>query len=82
MVSRRIFVSCALVVLALTQVGCCCHRRHVFRVQNSACCCAPAPRTACCEPVHSYKRFGGGFESMAEPPMTVMPQAVIQPQGR
>ena len=86
MVSRRIFVFSSVFVLVLSQIGCCGHRRNVFRVQNSPCCCAPAPRTACCEPTTSYKRFGA-VEPIAEPPMSmmpqaVMPQAVIQPQAR
>ncbi len=78
MVSRRMFVSIALLSLTFLQTGCCCHRHRVFRVQNS-CCCTPAPRTACCETTSGYRRIGGGLEPIAEPPMS-MPPAMIQPR--
>jgi hypothetical protein len=80
MVSRRILVPVTLVVLTLLQTGCCCQRRNVFRVQNSPC-CAPTPKAACCDAT-SYKRFGYGAGPIVEPPMSVMPQAVLQPQAR
>jgi hypothetical protein len=76
MVSRRLCAHIALFVLGISQIGCCCHRHNIFRVQNSPCCCAPAAK-ACCEPAVSYKRFGGGISPIVEPPMAVMPQAVV-----
>jgi hypothetical protein len=81
MVSRRILVSVGLSLFALLQIGCCCcHRHHVFRVQNAPC-CTPAPKCGCGEQVTAYKGYGGGIEPMPASPMT-MPPAIMQQQPR
>jgi hypothetical protein len=77
MVSRRLLMTGVLLVSVLSQTGCCCHRRHVFRVQNS--CCTPARQSACGEPVNSYYRRPT-IEPMPAPPLAG--PGVIMQQAR
>ena len=76
MVSRRVAISCVLLISMLSQTGCSCRRRNAFRVQNS--CCTPAPRSSCCEPATSYKRFDGSLEPMPAPVMSAPPTMIQQ----
>lgn len=77
MVSRRILLFGILLISIMCQTGCCCHRRHVFRVQNSAC-CTPAPRAACCEPANSYYRGPAmPIQAMPAPPLAA-PNVIMQ----
>jgi hypothetical protein len=71
MVSRRILISSVLLISALSQVGCCCHKRNAFRVQNS--CCAPAPTSCGCEPVTSYRPANSFVEPMPAQSMNSPP---------
>jgi hypothetical protein len=78
MVSCRILISVALLICAMSEIGCCsCHRRNIFRVQNSPC-CTPAPKSACCEPVTSYRRANGVVQPIPEPPMAMAPAYMQQ----